>query len=247
MQQGRPVTRSGWIGVVVVDDHETVRTGVRVAIEEASGIEVIGEAATARDAVDVVRSLRPDVVVVDLSLPDRDGVEVCRDLRSSGDTGACVVLTSYASAEAQMAAAVAGAGAFVPKTARSRDLVDVIRRVAAGETLLDAQQATRALAARMHDDPRRLLSPQERRVMDLIAHGLTNRQIGAALHLTEKTVKNYVSRLLAKLDLSRRTEAAVLAARLAERDRAASPWRYGGPERDDAADADPEAWVRSSG
>lgn len=243
MTQGEPVR----IGVVVVDDHETVRTGVRVALEGAPGIEMVGEAATAQEAIDVARELHPDVAVVDLSLPDRDGIEVCRDLRSSGDAGACVVLTSYANAEAQLAAAVAGAAAFVPKTARSRHLVRVIRRVATGETLLDAEQARHALADRVRDDPRHLLSPQERRVMDLIADGLTNRQIGATLHLTEKTVKNYVSRLLAKLDLHRRTEAAVLAARLAERDRATYPWRHGGPERGRAADADPPVWVHTPG
>lgn len=234
------------IGVIVVDDHEAVRTGVRVALEEAPGIEMVGEAATAQDAIDVARELHPDVAVVDLSLPDRDGIEVCRDLRSSGDAGACVVLTSYANAEAQLAAAVAGAAAFVPKTARSRHLVRVIRRVAAGETLLDAEQARRA-TGRLRDDPRHLLSPQELRVMDLIADGLTNRQIGATLHLTEKTVKNYVSRLLAKLDLRRRTEAAVLAARLAERDRETYPWRHGGPERNRAADPDLPVWVHTSG
>lgn len=213
------------VTVIVVDDHETVRTGVRVALEEAPGLDLVGEAATAGEAVAIARQLEPDIAIVDLALPDSDGVTLCRDLRTSGAT-ACVVLTSYANAEAQFAAAVGGAAAFVSKTVRTHELVDVLGRVASGETLLDADAARRALRERMHDDPRAKLSPQERRVLTLIADGLTNRQIGEALTLTEKTVKNYVSRLLAKLDLHRRTEAAVLAARLTERDRVAYPWRH---------------------
>jgi DNA-binding NarL/FixJ family response regulator len=218
------------VTVVIVDDHEAVRIGLRAALGAAPDLAVVGEAGRADQAVHVVHSTRPVVAIVDLELPDRDGIELCRDLRSSPDGPACVVLTSHADRASRLAAAVGGAAAFVPKTAATDELADVIRRVAAGASLLDADDALRELRDRAAADPRHRLSPQERRVLALISDGRTNRQIGEALHLTEKTVKNYVSRLLIKLDLRRRTEAAALSARLLERDRIARPWERPGPE-----------------
>lgn len=205
----------------LLDDHEIVRRGVRELLEVEDDLTVVGEAGTAAEALARIPACRPDVAVLDVRLPDGSGVEVCRDVRSAHPEVHCLMLTSYADDEALFESVVAGAAGYVLKEVRGGELVRSIRRVAAGETLLDPAVTTRVLDRLRQgpeEDPRlRDLTPQERRILALLADGLTNRQIAAELHLAEKTVKNYVSNLLAKMGMSRRTEAAVYAARLAER------------------------------
>jgi DNA-binding NarL/FixJ family response regulator len=177
-------------------------------------MRVVGQAATAADAMRLVPQLRPDVAVLDVRLPDGDGVQVCRELRSQLPDLACLMLTSFADDEALVASVMAGASGYVLKQIGGQDLVEAVRTVASGGSLLDPQ-ATSIVLDRLrdhpHDDPFATLSTQERRVLELIADGLTNRQIGERMSLAEKTVKNYVSALLVKLGLQRRTQAAVLA------------------------------------
>jgi DNA-binding NarL/FixJ family response regulator len=209
------------IRVFVLDDHEVVRRGLRELLEAEDDIEVVGEAATAAEAVVRIPLARPDVAVLDVRLPDGDGIEVCRDIRSQPEAPACLMLTSFADDEALIAAVIAGASGYVLKEIRGGDLVDSIRKVAAGETLLDPA-VTRRVIERLRSGPpedERLsrLSAQERRVLALITEGMTNRQIGEQLYLAEKTVKNYVSNVLAKLGLNRRTEAAIFALRAEEK------------------------------
>lgn len=207
------------IRVFLLDDHEVVRQGVTAMLHTQSDLEVVGEAATAAQALARVPALRPDVAVLDVRLPDGDGVQVCRELRAKLPELACLMLTSYGDDEALFNAVMAGAAGYVLKEVRGGDLVHAIRVVAAGGSLLD-QTATTQLLGRLRaqtskpTDPLRQLTEQERKVLELIGHGLTNRQIGAELYLAEKTVKNYVSSLLAKLGLQRRTQAAVLATEL---------------------------------
>lgn len=206
--------------VFLLDDHEVVRRGVRELIEAEDDMVVVGEAGTAEEATGRIPATSPNVAVLDVRLPDGDGIEVCRDIRSKHPEIACIMLTSFADDEAVYAAIMAGAAGYVLKQVRGSDLIDAIRRVAAGESLLDPQVTTRLLERLRHqgaDDELAMLSEQERKILDLIAEGLTNRQIGERMYLAEKTVKNYVSNLLSKLGMSRRTEAAVYAARLAER------------------------------
>jgi two-component system, NarL family, response regulator DevR len=209
------------IRVFLLDDHEIVRRGVRELLEAEDDLEVVGEADTAERALARVSATRPDVAVLDVRLPDGDGVEVCREVRSRHPDVACIMLTSFADDEAVYAAILAGASGYVLKQVRGDDLVDGIRRVANGESLLDPAVTTRVLerlrSQQDEEDELSALTDQERRILDLIAEGLTNRQIGEQLFLAEKTVKNYVSNLLSKLGMSRRTEAAAYAARLAER------------------------------
>jgi two-component system, NarL family, response regulator DevR len=208
------------IRVFLLDDHEIVRRGVRDLLELEDGIEVVGEAGTAEEAVGRIPATQPDVAVLDVRLPDGDGIEVCREIRSRHDEIACLMLTSFADDEAVYAAIMAGAAGYVLKQVRSNDLVDAIRRVGRGESLLDP-----AVTARVLDRIRRSsendelagLTDQEKRLLDLIAQGLTNRQIGEQMFLAEKTIKNYVSNLLSKLGMHRRTEVAAYAARLDER------------------------------
>lgn len=212
--------------VFLLDDHEVVRRGVRELIEAEDDMVVVGEAGTAEEATGRIPATSPHVAVLDVRLPDGDGIEVCRDLRSKHPEIACIMLTSFADDEAVYAAIMAGAAGYVLKQVRGSDLVDAIRRVAGGESLLDPQVTTRLLERLRHqgaDDELAVLSEQERKILDLIAEGLTNRQIGERMFLAEKTVKNYVSNLLSKLGMSRRTEAAVYAARLAERRSKGSP------------------------
>jgi DNA-binding NarL/FixJ family response regulator len=211
--------------VVVIDDHEAVRAGLRATLDATPDLRVIGESGSADEALALVAATTPDLAIVDLALPDRDGIHVCRELASTNARPHCVVLTSYSDEEALLAAAVAGARAYVLKSAPSRELVQTLRRVGAGELLLDANRARARLNARLESDPRVRLSPHERMVLALVADGLSNREIGARRRLTEKTVKNYVSRILTKLDLQRRTQAAVLAARMNERERLGHAWR----------------------
>jgi DNA-binding NarL/FixJ family response regulator len=211
------------IRVFLLDDHEVVRRGVRELLEAEPDIEVVGEAGTAEEAIGRIPATSPDVAVLDVRLPDGSGVEVCRDVRSVRPELACIMLTSYADDEALFEAIMAGASGYVLKQVRGSDLVDAVRRVAAGQSLLDPRVTARVLErlrkGSEEDERLRDLTDQERRILDLLADGKTNRQIADEMFLAEKTVKNYVSNLLAKMGMSRRTEAAVYAARLAERHR----------------------------
>jgi two-component system, NarL family, response regulator DevR len=207
------------VRVFLLDDHEIVRRGVRELLEVEEDFEVVGEAGTAEDALIRIPTCMPDVAVIDMRLPDGNGVEVCREVRSRHPEVQCVVLTSFADDEALFDSIMAGAAGYLLKQIKGNDLVDAIRRVAAGQSLLDPNVTARVLE-RLRNGPaqdERLarLTDQERKILDLIAEGLTNRQIGERMFLAEKTVKNYVSNLLAKLGMERRTEAAVFATRLA--------------------------------
>ena len=206
--------------VFLLDDHEVVRRGLREILEAESDLEVVGEAGTAQEAYGRIPATGPNVAVLDVRLPDGDGVEVCREIRSKHPEIACLMLTSFADDEALFSAIMAGAAGYVLKQVRGTDLVDGVRRVGRGESLLDPSLVTRVLERLRHppaSDELAGLTDQERRILDLIAEGMTNRQIGEQLFLAEKTVKNYVSNLLAKLGMSRRSEAAAYSARLSER------------------------------
>lgn len=211
------------IRVFLLDDHEVVRRGVRELLEgESRGeIGVAGEAGTAEEALRRLPAVRPDVAILDVRLPDGNGVEVCREIRSRHPEIQCLMLTSFADDEALFDAIMAGAAGYVLKQVRGSDLVDSVRRVAAGQSLLDptvtAKVLDRLRRGPEEDQGVEQLTDQERKILDLLAEGLTNRQIGERLYLAEKTVKNYVSNMLMKLGMHRRTEAAVYAARLAER------------------------------
>jgi len=202
------------IRVFLLDDHEVVRRGVRDLLDAEPDISVVGEAGTAAEALVRVEGTTPDVAVLDVRLPDGDGVTVCRELRSRHPDVACLMLTSFADDEALFDAILAGAAGYVLKQIRGADLVGAVRTVAAGGSLLDPR-ATAAVMERMRtpkpDDPLASLTEQERHILELIGEGLTNREIGARMFLAEKTVKNYVSNLLSKLGLQRRTQVAVLA------------------------------------
>jgi len=206
------------IRAFLVDDHEVVRRGVRDLLESEGDIEVVGEASTAAEALARIPAVRPEVAVLDVRLPDGDGVSVCRDLRSQLPDMACLMLTSFADDEALFDAILAGAAGYVLKQVRGADILGAVRTVAAGGSLLDPATTARVMA-RMREqvaakDPLAGLSEQERRILELIGEGLTNRQIGERMFLAEKTVKNYVSNLLAKLGMERRTQAAAFVARL---------------------------------
>jgi DNA-binding NarL/FixJ family response regulator len=206
--------------VFLLDDHEIVRRGLRELLEAEEGLQVVGEAGTAEEAYGRIPATSPDVAVLDVNLPDGDGVEVCREIRSKHPEIACIMLTSYSDDEAVYAAIMAGASGYVLKQVKGTDLVDGIRKVAQGQSLLDPSVTTRVLERLRHkddDDELSSLTDQERKILELIAEGLTNRQIGERMFLAEKTVKNYVSNMFTKLGMSRRTEAAAYAARLSER------------------------------
>jgi two-component system, NarL family, response regulator DevR len=211
------------IRVFLLDDHEIVRRGVRELLEGEGDIEVVGEAGTAEQALTRLAATRPDVAVLDVRLPDGTGVEVCREIRSDHPEIACLMLTSFSDDEALFEAIMAGASGYVLKQVRGNELVDAVRRIAAGQSLLDPTVTARVLErlrkGSEEDEQLSGLTDQERKLLMLLAEGKTNRQIGEAMYLAEKTVKNYVSNVLAKLGMSRRTEAAVYAARLAERKR----------------------------
>ncbi len=204
--------------ILLVDDHEIVRQGLRAVLETHDDLEVVGEAGTGDDGVRRVGFDSPDVVVLDVRLPDMSGIEACREIRSRFPEVAVLMLTSYADEQALMASAMAGASGYVLKRIDAADLVDSIRRVGRGEILLDSAEAQAVLdhAGRDHGDtgPVDRLSPQQRRILGFIADGMTNRQIAEEMFLAEKTVKNYVSDMLARLGMSRRSEAAAFAARL---------------------------------
>jgi DNA-binding NarL/FixJ family response regulator len=209
---------AGQIAVFLLDDHEIVRRGVHDLLESEPGITVVGEAGTAAAALARIPALKPDVAILDVRLPDGDGVSVCREIRSRMPQVACLMLTSFGDDEALFDAIMAGAAGYVLKQIRGTDLVGAVRTIASGQSLLDPEAASRVMR-RMRDqaqrsDPLSGLTDQERRILELIGEGLTNRQIGERLFLAEKTVKNYVSSLFAKLGMERRTQAAAYAARV---------------------------------
>ena len=209
---GRPVT------VFLLDDHEVVRRGVRDLLEAHPDITVVGEAGTASSALARIPALRPDVAVLDVRLPDGDGVTVCREIRSLMPEVACLMLTSFGDDEALFDSIMAGAAGYVLKHIRGTDLVGAVRTVASGQSMLGPRAASQVMA-KLRDrvgkrDPLAGLSEQESRILELIGEGLTNRQIGERMFLAEKTVKNYVSVLFAKLGMERRTQAAAYAARV---------------------------------
>lgn len=199
--------------VLLVDDHEVVRSGLQHLLESAADLQVVAQAGTVAEAVLRARSYKPDVVVMDVRLPDGSGVEACRLIRSARPETAVLMLTSYSDDEALFDSIMAGAAGFVLKQIRGTDLVGAVRRVAAGESLLDPAVTARVLE-RLRDPHRGAdpllakLTPTERRILDGIAEGQTNRGIGEDLQLAEKTVRNYVSSILSKLRMSRRAEAA---------------------------------------
>ncbi|MDX1622146.1 MAG: response regulator transcription factor [Nitriliruptorales bacterium] len=201
------------ISVYLVDDHEVVRRGLKALIEAEDDIEVVGEAASAGMAMSGITETAPDVALLDVRLPDMSGVQVCREVRSQNPDINCLMLTSFSDDEALFDAIMAGASGYLLKEVQSQDLVEAIRRVAAGESLLDPAVPGRVLERlrRGDEEDERLksLSEQERKILSHIAEGLTNRQIAEQVHLAEKTVKNYVSNILQKLGMQRRTEAAV--------------------------------------
>jgi two-component system response regulator DevR len=209
------------VRVFLVDDHEVVRRGLCDLIADEPDMEVVGEAGSAAEALERAPAANPDVAVIDVRLPDRDGVMVCRDLRSMIVGLSPLILTSFDDEDALLAAVMAGAAGYVLKQLKGSDLVDAIRRVAKGEVLIDPDVARRVLEGDHLLNRRALLdlTPQERRILEFIGRGLTNRQIAKEMFLSEATVKNYVSKLLRKLGMSHRTEAAIYATRLSER-----PW-----------------------
>ena len=211
------------IRVFLLDDHEVVRQGLRALLESVGGIEVVGESGSAAEATARIPALRPDVAVLDARLPDGSGIEVCRAVRAVDPAIKALILTSYDDDEALFAAIMAGAAGYVLKEITGQDLVGAVRQVAAGNSLIDPALTARVLE-RVRNGPGTApeladLTEQELKLLGLIAEGLTNRQIGERMFLAEKTVKNYVSSILAKLGLERRTQAAVLASKLLAPDR----------------------------
>ncbi|MFJ2442132.1 MULTISPECIES: response regulator [unclassified Streptomyces] len=214
MREDRKIT------VFLLDDHEVVRRGVFELLSVEDDIEVVGEAGTAADAMARIPATRPDVAVLDVRLPDGSGVEVCREIRSRDESIRCLMLTSYADDEALFDAIMAGASGYVLKAIRGNELLTAVRDVAAGRSLLDPVATARVLERLRNgkdpkgDDRLAKLTDQERRILDLIGEGMTNRAIGEQLHLAEKTIKNYVSSLLSKLGMERRSQAAAFVARI---------------------------------
>ncbi|HUV09448.1 MAG TPA: response regulator transcription factor [Acidimicrobiia bacterium] len=216
-----PSAESAPVRVFLLDDHEVVRRGLRDLLEAEEDLIVVGEAGTAEEALSRIPPTRPNVAVLDVRLPDGSGVEVCRDIRSHHPEIQCLILTSFADDEALFQAIMAGAAGYLLKQVKGQDLVAGVRQVARGQSLLDPAVTARVLerlrAGPETDERLARLTNQERKILDLIADGLTNRQIAEQVHLAEKTVKNYVSNLLTKLGMERRTQAAVYAARIRDR------------------------------
>ncbi|MFD8500050.1 response regulator [Amycolatopsis sp. NPDC059657] len=206
------------IKVFLVDDHEVVRRGVADLLDSAEDLLVIGEAATVAQSIARIPALRPDVAVLDIRLPDGNGIELCRELRSRLPALKCLMLTSFTDEQAMLDAILAGACGYVIKDIDGVRLISAVRDVGAGRSLLDNRAAATLMAKvradAEHGGPLKELTGRERELLDLISEGLTNRQISERLHLAEKTVKNYVSRLLTKLGVQRRAQAAALASRL---------------------------------
>ncbi|HWM40157.1 MAG TPA: response regulator transcription factor [Streptomyces sp.] len=220
MSDLRTFSEQSPIRVLLLDDHEVVRRGVHDLLESESDIEVVGEAGTAEQALTRGPALRPHVAVLDVRLPDGDGVTVCRELRSQMPELACLMLTSFDDDEALLDAIMAGAAGYVLKEIKGSDLVSAVRTVAAGQSMLDPATTARLMGSLRDPEARKEsrgpvqfadLSPRERDILSLIGEGLTNQEIGRRLYLSEKTVKNHISRLLAKLGVERRVQAAVLA------------------------------------
>jgi two-component system response regulator DevR len=214
---------------MLCDDHELVRRGLISVLEDAGGIEVVAEAGDADAALKAVESSRPDVVIMDVRLPGRSGIEACREIRSAFPDTKVLMLTAHSDDEALFSSIMAGAAGFVLKQVRGGDLVGAVRQVARGESLLDPTVTARVLArlrgeGAQANDGTADLTAQERKILDLVAEGMTNRQIAEKVFLAEKTVKNYVSNILLKLGLSRRAEAAAFMARRNQRNRDSSDW-----------------------
>jgi two-component system, NarL family, response regulator DevR len=209
------------IRVFLLDDHELVRRGLHDLLSSEPDIEIVGESGSAKEATRRIPALRPHVAVLDGRLPDGTGIEVCRDVRAVDPSIRALILTSYDDDDALFASIMAGASGYVLKQIAGTDLIDGIRKVASGMSLLDPALTAKVMERLRTGDPQQAtlaqLTEQERRILALIAEGMTNRQIGSQLHLAEKTVKNYVSSLLAKLGLERRTQAAVLGSKLFDR------------------------------
>lgn len=207
--------------VFLLDDHEIVRRGIAQLLEAENDLVVVGEAGSASSALSEIRNCKPDVAVLDVRLGDGSGIEVCREIRAAHPDTACLMLTSFADDQALLDAALAGAAGYVLKEIRSNDLVTSIRKVAAGAQLLDSAEV-RMRMQRLRETVEGQVSeltPQERRIFDLIGEGMSNREIAEDMYLAEKTVKNYISNMFAKLGVSRRTQAAAMAARLEEQQR----------------------------
>ncbi len=207
--------------VFLLDDHEIVRRGIAQLLEAEDDLVVVGEAGSASTALSEIRNCKPDVAVLDVRLGDGNGIEVCREIRTEHPEVACLMLTSFADDQALLDAALAGAAGYVLKEIRSNDLVTSIRKVAGGSQLLDSAEV-RMRMQRLRETVEGQVSeltPQERRIFDLIGEGKSNREIAADMYLAEKTVKNYISNMFAKLGVSRRTQAAAMAARLEEQQR----------------------------
>jgi len=207
------------IRVFLLDDHEVVRSGLEHLLTSSGDIEVVGSVGTAAAAIARIPALKPDVAVLDARLPDGSGIDVCREIRSSRPETRVIILTSFDDDEALFAAIMAGAAGYVLKQVSSQDLVSAVRQVAAGGSLLDPSVVSRVMERIREGEPSepeelKRLTAQERRILELVAEGLTNREIGERLFLAEKTVKNYMSSLLAKLGFERRTQAAVFASKL---------------------------------
>ncbi len=215
------------IRVFLLDDHEMVRRGVRDMLESTPDIVVVGEAGTAAEAMSAVREAKPDIAVLDIRLPDGDGIAICREIRAEMPNVSCLMLTSYPDDDALYESIVAGASGYILKEVAGADLVSAIRTVAAGHSIIDPVTTARVME-RLRTDPRSrdplyALTDQERRILRLIGEGLTNRQIAERLFLAEKTVKNYVSTMLGKLGMRRRTQAAMLAGKLREKQNEPKP------------------------
>jgi DNA-binding NarL/FixJ family response regulator len=205
---------------MLVDDHEVVRQGLKALLEAEDDISIVAEADSGNTAVEMARGYKPDVIVMDVRMPDGGGVEACRTIRDENPDSQVIMLTSFSDDEALFNSIMAGAAGFVLKQIRGRDLIDAIRRVGAGQSLLDPGVTKRVLErlrrSKFDDKDPKLarLSPQEERILDMIGEGLTNREIAERIHLSDKTVKNYVSTILQKLEVARRAEAASYVARV---------------------------------
>jgi len=206
------------IRVFLLDDHEMVREGIRNFLEIDDDIEVVGQAATVAEALTRIPLTKPDVAILDVRLDDGSGIEVCREIRSNHPEITCLMLTSFSDDEALYASVMAGAAGYVLKQIRAHDLIDDVKKVAGGASLMDPRAVARVVE-RIVNPPKALtsldlLSPQELRLLDFVAQGLTNRQIAESMFLSEKTVKNYMTGLLTKLQMNNRTEAAIFATKL---------------------------------
>jgi DNA-binding NarL/FixJ family response regulator len=215
-QTGEP----GRISVFLVDDHEIFRRGIRALLAHEPDIEVVGEAETASAALARMPAVRPDVALLDVRLPDGNGISVCREICSALPKTACLMLTGYQDDQALLGAIMAGAAGYVSKQTCGTDLVSALRAVASGQSILDPQASQQVMSGlrqrTINAEPRAALTEQEKRVLELIGEGLTNRQIAHRMFLAEKTVKNYVSALLTKLGMQRRTQAAAFSVRHAD-------------------------------